>query len=80
MVEASLQEETWELKNFYFLEFMYVCMWHILRIFPYSSPISPTDVIFPKTAPAVEKAQEAAQLPWSSGSWIFPGHFSAELK
>lgn len=30
--------------------------------------------------PAVEKAQDAAQLPWSSGSWIFPGHFSAELK
>lgn len=34
----------------------------------------------PGGAPAVEKAQEAAQLPWSSGSWIFPGHFSAELK
>lgn len=31
------QEETWELKNFYFLVFMHACMWHILRIFLYSS-------------------------------------------
>lgn len=30
--------------------------------------------------PAVEKAQEPAQLPWSSGSWIRLGHFSEASK
>ena len=32
------------------------------------------------TSPAVEKAQEPAQLPWSRGSWIIPGHFAAASK
>lgn len=40
----------------------------------------PFRVSSPQNPPAVEKAHEAAQLPWSSGSWIFPGHFSSELK
>ena len=31
-------------------------------------------------SPAVEKAQEPAQLPWSRGSWIIPGHFAAASK
>lgn len=30
--------------------------------------------------PAVEKAQDPAQLPWSSGSWIIPAHLWAALK
>lgn len=31
--------------------------------------------LLPLNTPAVEKAQEPAQLPWSSGSWIRLGHF-----
>ncbi len=31
-------------------------------------------------SPAVEKAQDALQFPWSKGSWICPGHLSAALK
>lgn len=36
--------------------------------------------LLPLDTPAVEKAQEPAQLPWSSGSWIRLGHFSEASK
>lgn len=36
--------------------------------------------LLPLATPAVEKAQEPAQLPWSSGSWMRLGHFSEASK
>lgn len=39
-------------------------------------PPFPPGQPLPLNLPAVEKAQEPAQLPWSRGSWIRLGHFS----
>lgn len=40
----------------------------------------PTQPALPSHVPAVEKAQEPAQLPWSRGSWMRLGHFSEASK
>lgn len=43
-------------------------------------PPFPLSQSLPLDTPAVEKAQEPAQLPWSRGSWIRLGHFSEASK